>query len=621
MPREPRNPLTTGSALPLLCGVALALLGALLYTGTIGHPFIWDDLPSIVEAHELEALWPLSRSCSGPPGSGQSGRPLVAFSLALNYAAGGREVAGYHALNIAAHVGAGLALFGVARRALLAAGGEAAASATPLACCIAALWLAHPLHTDALNQVIYRNETMMALFYLATLYAALRGFEGRASWRVAAVALCLAAMACKEVAVSLPLAVLAFDAFFGAGSVRAALRTRPLWYAALGATWLALAAFVASGDRGDSVGLGHAEVLGPLDYFRTQLLALPLYLRLTVLPYPLVLDRYDGEVVREWGPVLLPLLLVSGLLALSVYSLWRGRVAGLLGVAVAVILAPTSSFIPLGGEIAAEHRMVLPLAPLIALGVLLVYRLLSRLGRARRLLGPSLALLAVGGLSALTVARNADYASEVSIWQDTVRKAPRNSRAWNQLGLAHKRAGDAPEAEAAFRESIELEPRLGWAEHNLANLLLAEGRRAEAAEWFARSLELRPDPVAHFNLGSLLVLEGQRREGVAHYEAALRLQPGWKPAALRLAWVLATSPEDDLRDGERAAALAEALPPSPRALDALAAARAEQGRFAEARDLAARAAEAARLAGQARFAAEVRERSSRYAAGEPYRQP
>ncbi len=609
-----------------LAPLLLALVGTLVYVGTLQHPFFFDDVPSIVEARELETLWPLARAFDAPPGSGQSGRPLVALSLALNYAAGGRAVLGYHLVNIALHVLASLALVGVVRRAALASTGSEREHATGVALAVALLWVVHPLHTDALNHVVYRNETMMALFYLLTLYCALRSFAGSRAWSAATLVACLASMASKEVAVSLPLAVLGLDAFFGAGSARSALRARPAWYAALAACWLALAFFVTSGDRGVSVSVAGTEMLGPLDYFRTQLTAVPLYLRLSLFPYPLIFDYFDGHAVRSWTPVLLPGLLLAVLLALSLHALWRGRVAGLLGVGVAALLAPTSSFLPLTGELIAEHRMVLPLAPLLTMLVILVHRLLARLGERRRVLAPLLLALAAGALAATTVARNADYRSQSSLWLDTVRKRPGNARAWNHLGLALRDEGDRLEAEAAFRQSIELEDRDGRAQFNLAALLFEQGDVQAAAQWYAASLERRPkDPIAHYNLGSALLLSGRTAEALRHYELALELKPGWELPASRLAWQRATNPDPALRDGQQALRLAEELVersgPRPRPLDILAAAYAELGRFDEARAVQEDALSAARSAGNTALVAELERRAALYASNTPYRKP
>jgi protein O-mannosyl-transferase len=70
------------------------------------------------------------------------------------------------------------------------------------------------------------------------------------------------------------------------------------------------------------------------------------------------------------------------------------------------------------------------------------------------------------GLSVLTVRRNLDYTSELALWQSTVRCAPKNPRAFNNLGVAHERSGNLHLARAAFARAIALEPRYAAARDN-----------------------------------------------------------------------------------------------------------------------------------------------------------
>jgi len=610
----------------ILVSIALVACGLALYAGTLDAPFVFDDVPSIVENPNIEALWPPSRSFGAPPGAGSSGRPLVSFSLALNYALGGREVLGYHLFNVATLILGALALFGVARRSL--AGGAHAGASFGLALAIAGLWLVHPLHTDTLNHVVYRNGSMMAMFYLASLYAALRAFEepGARCWSLACVASAAAAMASKEVAVSLPLAVLALDRQVGAGSFRAALGKRPGLYAGLAATWGLLACCVLTGDRGESVGYGHSEVIDAVDSLRTQMVALAVYLRTSFLAAPLVFDYHGQEVMRSWAEVGVEAALFGALFVASLLGFARRRAAGLLGLACFAILAPTSSVVPLAGELVAEHRMTLPLAPLVALVVLGAWRLLARFPAMPRWLAPALALVAAGLLSWKTVERNRDYASALTLWQDTVDKRPENPRAWNHLGIALQEAGRDAEAEAAFRRSLELDPDHGRASYNFGNLLFARGDLDGALERFAHAARFAPkDAYVRFNHGYALVQSGRAREGLAEYRAALELRPGWARASMLTSWLLATSPDDSLRDGAEALRLARELNEAsghrlPRHLDTLAAALAESGDLAGAARVAAEAVAAARGLGNGPLAAEIEARRALYASGAPYRE-
>ncbi len=616
----------------LAAALALVAVGFGLYAGTLDSPFVFDDVASIEENAHIEGLWPLSHALGAPPGAGSSGRPLVSLSLALNHALGGREVLGYHLFNVATLVLSGLALFGLARL-LLARAGHAGGDG--LAFALALVWTVHPLHTDTLNHVVYRNGSMMGMFFLASLYASVRGYDEDAPprWSVLCVLAAVAAMACKEVAVSLPLVVLAFDRQFGAGGFGTAFARRPRMYAGLAASWIVLALCVLSGDRGDSVGFDHTEVIDGVDYLRTQMVAITTYLRLSGGLDVFVFDYHGQEVIRSWAQVGHEAALLGGLFALSVWGFARRKAAGLFGLCFFALLAPTSSVIPLAGELIGEHRMYLPLVPLVVIGGLLVHdkvhdKLRSLPGQEKLpWLGTALLLALAASLAWATWERNGVYESRVSLWQDTVDKRPGNSRAWNHLALALKNEGRTREAEEAFRRTLEIDPEHGKAHYNYGNLLMARGQAAAALERFAAAARLEPDSDAiRFNHGYLLMTQGRHQEAAAEYRAALEARPGWERPLMFLAWILATSPQPAARDGAEALRLARELNAAsgdrrPTHLDVLAAALAETGDFAAAEATARRAVEAARAAGNSGAVRELEARRQLYAQGIPFRQP
>src|SRR5207244_11639066 len=225
-------------------GAAALLTAAALaaWANSFRGPFIFDDLPAILENATIRTL--ALPSTFAPPGTGQpaNGRPLVNFSFAMNWAVGGADVRGYHMLNLAIHALAALALFGVVRRTLrsrpLAA--KFAADATPLAFVLAALWVLQPLQTESVTYNSQRAESLAGLCLLLTLYASIRGADSPTplSWHALAVVVCLLGMAAKEVMYAAPLLVLLHDRTFFAGTFREALRRRPWFYAGLAATWV-----------------------------------------------------------------------------------------------------------------------------------------------------------------------------------------------------------------------------------------------------------------------------------------------------------------------------------------------------------------------------------------------
>src|SRR6185436_951824 len=165
----------------------------------------------------IRQLWPLSVSAGAPIQSAMAGRPVVALSLAVNYAVGELSPSVYHAWNLGLLVLTGLVLFGIIRRtlALPRLSNRFGHAASPIAFTCALLWVVHPLQTEVVDYVTQRTESTMGLFYLLTLYAAIRAMtseSGRSlKWEVASIVASLLGMASKESMVTAPVMVLLYD--------------------------------------------------------------------------------------------------------------------------------------------------------------------------------------------------------------------------------------------------------------------------------------------------------------------------------------------------------------------------------------------------------------------------
>lgn len=547
----------------LLAVAALGLAGLAVYANSLDAPFFFDDSIAIAENPTIRHLGDLATVLSPPAnGSGVTGRPLVNLSFALNYAVGGTTVRGYHVANLLIHVLAGLTLFGLVRRILVSwhsAGRHPmpAETATGWALAVAGLWLVHPLQTETVTCVIHRTESLMSLCLLLCLYAVVRSVQspqpGR--WYAVAVAASLAGMATKEVMVVAPVLVYLFDRTWIAGSWTEAWRRRKTLHAGLAATWLLLAFLLlrTGGTRGTAAGFGLGVT--PWTYALTQCEAITTYLWLSIWPQNLIVD-YGTAVVTHASEVIPQGLAMLALVGGTAWAVWRRPVAGFLGAWFLIILAPSSSVVPLVSQPIAEHRMYLPLAAVV---VSVVAALHAWLGRRALLLCLALAV----GLGARTVVRNGDYRTEVSIHSDTVAKVPENVRALNNLGNALARAGRpaeglatlqtarrlepenaavhgnlghvldllgrGPEAEAAMREALRLEPGRTKVRYNLGNVLLRLGTPPEAVTQYREAVRQEPDdPEIRHNLGIALALAGQTDEGIRELREVLRRHPGYE---------------------------------------------------------------------------------------------
>jgi protein O-mannosyl-transferase len=328
-PREPA---------PWAAAAAIAAAGLLAYHNSFGVPFFFDDRAQINDNPTIRHLWPLTAVLSPPADAGVGGRPLLNLSFAVNYALGGMNPWGYHALNLAIHILAALTLFGILRRlcpqgpssdrtrvsgfSLRQGSGQGFQVS---AFVIALLWAVHPVQTEAVTYVAERAEEQMGLFYLLTVYCFLRYAEQhsdrlqvsglrsqpsvpassfhrpspRSLWAVLSVLACLLGVMTKEVVVTAPVVVLLLDRTFLSGGFAAALRRHGRVYAGFAAAWAALACDMVLTDvhrRGVGLGLGGSW----WSYALTESRALTGYLGLSVWPHPLVFDRGMGVGRPGW---------------------------------------------------------------------------------------------------------------------------------------------------------------------------------------------------------------------------------------------------------------------------------------------------------------------------------
>ncbi len=516
--------------------IAAAALGA--YFNSFAVPFVFDDELAIVGNSSLRSLW---TALTPPPeltGLPISGRPLVNFSFGISHAISGSAVWSYHAFNLLVHVAAGLVLFGVVRRTLRQPGFVARFDehSFEIALLTAAIWTLHPLQTESVTYISQRAEALLGLFYLLALWCFIRATEPAAStgWGWGAFAACLLGMATKEVMVSAPIFAALYARSFLADSWRETWMRHGRLLLLLASSWLLLAWFVVQegGARGVSAGFGLG--VSWWSYLLTQCDAIVIYLGLSLWPHPLVLD-YGTAIVRGVGDVWWQGTFLVALFAGTIWALvWRPAI-GCLGAWFFMILAPSSSVVPLVGQTMAEHRMYLPLAAVVVSVVILIYVRFERKGLA------VLTVIAVV-LAVTTVRRNADYATTISICEDTVAKRPDNARAMALLADYYRRAGRLEDARRSLERSLAVEPGVIPVLNNLGNVWQELGDAGRAVECFQQVLTLKPgDATALNNLGNALVLSGRADDGIAQLAAAVRAAPQAVGTRTNLAHALAQS--------------------------------------------------------------------------------
>jgi tetratricopeptide (TPR) repeat protein len=530
----------------------IVLVVSLTYWNSLSGAFILDDQATIVDNHQIREWWRPASVLVPESNTPIAGRPLVNLAFALNYAIGGLSVRGYHLVNIAIHIVCALVVFAVVWRTLewRRVREHFAGRSADAAFAVALLWAVHPLNTEAVDYLTQRTELMLAMFYLLTLYAAIRAASTPrpAVWESVAVLSCALGMACKESMVTSPLLVVLYDRVYVFDSLKRAFRARGRLYIGLVATWAVLAALNWSAPRA-AVG-GFSTGVSAWTYLMNQTVMIARYLRLTIWPRSLVVF-YGWPLPLTLGDVMPYALLIAFLLLATAVAMKRQPMLGFLGVWFFVTLAPTSSIVPIATEVGAERRMYLPLVAVIALVVAIAYLAGDFLRRrwyggteiARpRLAPPGAGLVLIGVAAALaagTIARNREYRSAETLARTVVERRP--------TGIAH---------------------------HVLAEQLVGAGRHEEAMAHLREAVR-GGDSRAAYSLGIELFNAGRLQEAIDQLEAFVRtsglpyhLVPRWlePPAAdvvfARSAMARAFAMQGRLPEAVREAQAALAAAPS-----------------------------------------------------------
>lgn len=531
----------------LAAAAIIVVATAACYADGFDGAFVFDDQLYVAENKALHSLWPPYDWLGFCPT-----RPVGYFTFALNYALHGDAVFGYHVVNLAIHLAAALALFGFTRRTLRLPGiaERYRRRADAFATTAALIWAVHPLGTQAVTYVYQRLESLAALGALVAGYAFVRAYgesgRPRLGWSICSTACTYAALLTKESVVALPLLMLIYDRLFIARSWRGVL-TRRRYHTAAFCSWgVVLGLMSASVGDYERAGIGAVEGLSAWSYARSQPGVILHYLRLSLLPVGLCLD-YQWPWARHWYEFVPQTIVVFAASVLTLRGLLQGKLWSFPACAFFLLLAPTSSIIPIA-DLIYEHRMYLPSATVIVLGGCgaveaaerLILCRLDAAGQQRfRRVGMCAVAAVVVAFGVLTYERNRDYRSYEVMWRDVVDKAPHNERACANLADCLMRQARYDEAQPYLARALEINPRYSFALWLTAGLHLARDERRQAERYLVQALAVKPDyALAHNDLGLIYFEQGRESEAVAEFLAALESDPLHAEARANLGMML-----------------------------------------------------------------------------------
>jgi tetratricopeptide (TPR) repeat protein/peroxiredoxin len=207
-------------------------------------------------------------------------------------------------------------------------------------------------------------------------------------------------------------------------------------------------------------------------------------------------------------------------------------------------------------------------------------------------------------------------------YQRALELKPDYAEAYSNLGMVMHEQKKLEEAIKHYLKAIEVKPDYTEAKFNLANALYVQGKMDEALRYYNQVVTIMPKhPMVLTRLGDVYRSKGEPAKAIKYYSSVLELQQNFPLAMNGLAWIHATHPDAKWRDGAKAVALAERCCQITQnrmvpALNTLAAAYAEMGRFEDAAKWQIMAIERTKEGNQT----ELEERLKLYETGKPYRE-
>ncbi|KAB2640462.1 MAG: tetratricopeptide repeat protein [Verrucomicrobia bacterium] len=225
-------------------------------------------------------------------------------------------------------------------------------------------------------------------------------------------------------------------------------------------------------------------------------------------------------------------------------------------------------------------------------------------------LAQAIALVLLPAMVVLTLLQLPQWAKGEAFFPATLEHNPTSWKSRHNYACTLDAQGKLPEALKEFEEAISLRPTNAEARNDMALTLLKMGRRQDAIMEFQRSLQIRATSGAARNLAAVLLLSGDPSQAAKVYRFAMQIDPGDLQNVRSLAWLLATHPDDSVRNGQEAVLLSQQIVSAtngqvPLFLLTLSAALAETGNFPQAEQFAIQASEAYRNSGDPRMATMV----------------
>ncbi len=499
--------------------ILIFILTIIIYSNTFSVPFQFDDLAHIIDNYKIHTLnikeiFQYSKS-----------RFLLHLSFGLNYYFNDGRVFGFHLVNLAIHILNSILVFLLALKTFNTI--PSVMDARILSAFFASLIFAiHPIQTESVTYIYQRGESLAGLFYFLALFLYIKSrTNSRYPLRGIYYYGCLSSMFfcifTKPIAVTLPVAILFYELYFISPTLKALKKNARFILPVL--AFIILPFLLARFDILESKNVGIRFEPEYLSYYYTKLRVLVTALRLLILPINQNLEHYFPLSSSLFNPIttFFSLIFIAAIFFIIFYTFRRFPILSF-GIIWFFLLLSVTTLLYLD-DLFFEHYLYLPIFGYALMLPAVSFYFFKRMNLKKSCWIFTLALIILF-YSISTYKRNEVWKTELSLWEDTVKKSPDKARPNYILAVYYFKKGRLEEAFAFYKKALRLNPRYAEAYYRLGEYYFSLGDIEKSIINYKKAIEINPEFFeAYLNLGSVYLYAKQYKDARMCFNNALKL--------------------------------------------------------------------------------------------------
>ena len=511
-------------------GIAIVILGMLIYSNSFDCAFQFDDKHNILDNEAIRSLsnfkqmWDINHS-----------RFLAFYSFAINFHYGQYNVWGYHFVNMLIHAINATLVFWIVRllfKSPTLKNHSLAQHQSSIALITALLFVSHPLATGAVTYIVQRMASMVALFYFLSIALYMKGRlnTGKSTYAYFAGAFTsfLLAILTKENAYTIPVAILLLEVFFfSTKKIKIDFKDKKIIFsilALIGFILFTITSFSFSVFNPLPPSTFNTTTITSSNYFFTQLSVIVKYIQLLIAPINQNLD-YDFPIANSImeGTALISGIFLLSLVGLAIYLYNKNRILSFGIFWFFLTLSIESSIIPIS-DVIFEHRTYIPSFGYFLIITCLIYQLIYQKNKTLTTL---LFVFLIGSNTILASKRNKVWKDDISLWSDANSKSPNKARPLINLGYAYGKLQQWDKAISAFNKVNEVEPNYhAAAYYNLGIAYWAIGEKEKSMENYSLAIKVDPKYAdAYYGRGVCYYYLNEQDKALDDYSKAIAILP------------------------------------------------------------------------------------------------